>query len=84
MWNKDQHPEKKKIPGASSLVAGFFFLLGADKTRSVYMSLAAKRGRDVGIKLLAPHGAVPAEEKNGAEAGITGPQPRKEQKTSQS
>ena len=106
MWNKDQHPEKKEIPGASSLAAGDFFLLGADKTRSVYMSLAAdgagtressfrlrtgpcqrgvetglnvpqqvtgsarseslrvaERGRDAGIQLPAPHGAVPAEEK---------------------
>ena len=134
MWNKDQHPEKKEIPGASSLAAGYFFLLGADKTRSVsvrpqrgkqsipslgvlifkeadktrsvYMSLAAdgagtressfrlrtgpcqrgvetglnvpqqvtgsarseslrvaERGRDAGIQLPAPHGAVPAEEK---------------------
>ena len=155
MWNKNQHPEKKEIPGASSLAAGYFFLLGADKTRSVsvrpqrgmqsipslgvlifkgadktrsvYMSLAAdgagtresnfrprtgpcqrgvetglnvpqqgtgsarseslrvaERGRDAGIQLPAPHRSVPAEKKNGAEAGITGPQPRKEQKTSQS
>ena len=111
MWNKDQHPEDKEIPGASSLAAGYFFVFGADKTRSVsvrpqrgmqsipslgvlihkgadktrsvYMSLAAERGRDAGIKLPAPHRYVPAEEKNGAEAGITGPQPRKEQKTSQ-
>ena len=116
MWNKDQHPEKKEIPGASSRAAGYFFLLGADKTRSVSVrpqrgkqsipSLAAdgagtresnfrprtgpcqrgvetglnvpqqgtgsarseslrvaERGRDAGIQLPAPHGAVPAEEK---------------------
>ena len=42
MWNKDQHPEKKEIPGASSLAAGYFFLLGADKTRSV--SVRPQRG----------------------------------------
>ena len=37
MWNKDQHPENKEMPGASSLAAGHFFVLGADKTRSVYI-----------------------------------------------
>ena len=164
MWNKDQHPEDKEIPGASSLAAGYFFLLGADKTRSVsvrpqrgmqsipslgvlifkgadktrsvYMSLTAdgagtressflprtgpcqrgvetglnvpqqgtgsarseslrvaERGRGAGIKLPAPHGAVSAGRRNGAQRAAAGDrlrkkrklaQPRKEQKTSQS
>ena len=55
MWNKDQHPEKKEIPGASSLAAGYFFLLGADKTRSVYMCLNgdAKHPESGGISLRA-------------------------------